>query len=167
VDIRDWNNDGYTNTINGTTTICVENYANPYRRRDKICVTLPSEFLTQRLLYMRLTDSGGVNFQRGCLSGMTVLREMPAPSVGLINRSFGKAPVAACEPTCCFVLWGKAHIIDSSTLTLDDGSGTPVTVIAPGYSGIAEGNFARAAGVFMVTGGQPTLTCPASGVLKL
>lgn len=167
VDIRDWNNWILTNTINGTTTICVESYGGGQRRRDKQCMTLPAEFLTQRLEYMRIVDSGAYNFQRGCLTGLSVLRDLPAQTVGLSNKAFGSAAVARSEPQCSFTLWGKAHIIDSSTLTIDDGSGQTVTIAAPGYTGITEGDYVRASGAFTLAGGKPMLTCPAARVRKL
>ena len=64
-------------------------------------------------------------------------------------------------------LWGRVTIIDSGSFWLNDGSGIQVKVIAPGYSGIADGDFASARGVLHPNANPPTLTCPADKVMKL
>ncbi len=97
---------------------------------------------------------------------MTVLRDVPTHTVGLSNRAFRDAVVAASEPMYCFAAFGRVHCVDASTFTLNDGSGIVTTVHAPGYSGISEQDFARAVGVVGSIGGQRALMSEASRVSK-
>ena len=71
VDIRDYNQGGYTNSINGTTTTNVVQIGG--HRLDKQRIVLPPEFRTQRLVRIRLADLGANGAQRVFLSGVTVL----------------------------------------------------------------------------------------------
>ncbi|MFH0980155.1 MAG: CARDB domain-containing protein, partial [Planctomycetota bacterium] len=71
VDIRDWNQASWTNSINGTTTINVVLLGG--HRLDKQQILLPAEFLDQRLVTIRLTDVGAGGFSRAFLAGVTVL----------------------------------------------------------------------------------------------
>ncbi len=71
VDIRDYAQSGYTNTINGTTTTNVVQIGG--HRLDKQQIVLPPEFRTQRLVRIRLSDLGAEGAQRVFLSGVTVL----------------------------------------------------------------------------------------------
>ena len=76
-DIRDWYNGGYTNFINGTTTINV--FSQDNRRIDKQAIVLPSEFASQKLVKMRMVDNGANEFQRTYLQGFTVGVGPPPP----------------------------------------------------------------------------------------
>jgi hypothetical protein len=71
VDIRDYNQGGYTNSINGTTSTTVVQISG--HRLDKQRIVLPSEFRTQRLIRIRLSDLGTDGAQRVFLSGVTVV----------------------------------------------------------------------------------------------
>lgn len=77
VDIRDYNNDGWTNTINGTTTtnvfnVPVDNWGLP-GRLDMQHIILPTAFETQTLQQIELVDSGSsILFQRAVLDGITI-----------------------------------------------------------------------------------------------
>jgi hypothetical protein len=87
VDIRDWENLGWTNTINGTTTVNVYNIAtdgdgNP-GRLDMQHITLPAEFATQTLVSVKLVDNGAANFQRATLDGITV-ESVPEPGTAML-----------------------------------------------------------------------------------
>ena len=53
------------------------------------------------------------------------------------------------------------------TLTVDDGSGTPVTVVTPGFSGIANGDYASAKDKFSDAGSSRVLNAQAFDVVKL
>ncbi len=75
--IRDYNQSYWTNTINGITTIEVFNDGSGHRR-DKQLFTLPSEFSTQQLEKIRLSDNGGTDFQRVFLTGLTVVSGTPS-----------------------------------------------------------------------------------------
>jgi hypothetical protein len=59
-DVRDFNNDGYTNTINGTTTTQVLSYNDDAQggRLDMQRFELPSSFLGQTLTSIVLVDNG-------------------------------------------------------------------------------------------------------------
>jgi hypothetical protein len=57
VDIRDWNQNQFTNTINGTSTVNVLNYYTAgIHRMDMQEYTLPDVFSTETLTSIRLTD---------------------------------------------------------------------------------------------------------------
>lgn len=76
VDIRDYNYDGWTNDINGTTTVNVF-LVNPgvwdgETRLDMQMIDLPKDFRNQTLTNIRLTDNGGTDIQRVFLTGVTL-----------------------------------------------------------------------------------------------
>lgn len=84
VDIRDYVNNDWTNTINGTTTVRVfftdtdyRDYTNRFRL-DKQFVDL-SAFSGKTLVSVTLFDNGNENLQRTFLSGLTV-QVVPEPS---------------------------------------------------------------------------------------
>jgi hypothetical protein len=83
VDIRDYNYDGWTNNINGTTTVNVflvnPGVYNGESRLDMQRIDLPDQFLSQTLINIRLTDIGGNNIQRTFISGVTVATVVPEP----------------------------------------------------------------------------------------
>lgn len=94
VDIRDFLNNVFTNSINGTTTTQVYSGfgTNGFQenRLDKQQITLPSIFQTNTLNSIRLSDNGGNGFQRTFLAGVTVAVEpvsVPEPSsiLGLLG----------------------------------------------------------------------------------
>lgn len=76
VDVRDYNQWVWTNTINGTTTQEVFNNNNG-QRMDMQTFTLPAAFASQTLTSIVIDDNGGSNFQRVFLMGLTV--QVPAP----------------------------------------------------------------------------------------
>ena len=86
-----------------------------------------------------------------------------AQVVGTTGGSISDAIMSAACGQYLFALWGKATMIDSSSFSIDDGSGVAITVIAPGYSGIAGGNLVRARGILNPS--IPTLTSSA-GLVK-
>jgi alpha-tubulin suppressor-like RCC1 family protein len=70
VDIRDHFNGGFTNLINGTTT--VEVFGNGQVRMDKVRFDLPAAFLNEKLELVRIVDTGAESVQRVWLAGLTV-----------------------------------------------------------------------------------------------
>lgn len=75
VDIRDWLWGYWTNYINGTTTVNVFQSSGGFNyqaRLDMQIIELPVEFLSQRLLTIRVIDTGASEFQRLLLAGVTV-----------------------------------------------------------------------------------------------
>lgn len=77
-DIRDYNNWVWTNTINNTTTVEVWNIGNGQQRLDMQKFALDSAFWNQTLTSIEIVDSGGFEFQRAIVMGLTV--EVPAPA---------------------------------------------------------------------------------------
>lgn len=81
VDVRDFLNGFWTNTINGTSTINV--FTSPgsctagQTRLDKQRYELPAAFHTQRLVRILFTDAGGTGFQRIFVHGVTVETTCP------------------------------------------------------------------------------------------
>ena len=72
VDIRDYYNGAYTNTITSpnTTEVWTNNAGSP-SRLDKQVFYLPSEFLTEELVSITLSDYGSTGNQRIFLTGIT------------------------------------------------------------------------------------------------
>lgn len=75
-DIRDYNNDGWVNDINGTTTVNVftvipDNWG-VEGRLDMQRIALPVSFASQTLTTIQLVDYGSPNFQRTVLDGVTL-----------------------------------------------------------------------------------------------
>ncbi len=77
-DVRDWLNNTWTNSINGTTTVNVWSGVtvtyDPGKacRMDKQAILLPEVFAGQILTHVRMSDWGGSNSHRAFLCGMTV-----------------------------------------------------------------------------------------------
>lgn len=86
VDVRDYNQDGYTNSINNTTTINVFSTGNG-QRMDRVLFDLPPAFLSQSLTSMVITDNGSTFVeprQRGILFGVTLDRVPEPGALGLL-----------------------------------------------------------------------------------
>jgi hypothetical protein len=76
---------------------------------------------------------------------------------------------AATSASCgdyLFLFCGKVANAASDGFSVDDGSGITLKVIAPGYTGIADGDFATARGILNPLANPVTLTCPADKVAK-
>jgi hypothetical protein len=71
VNVRDYNNDGYQNTINNTSTTQVWTNGEG-QRLDRQEYVLPAEFASQVLTGVTITDAGGENFSRAVFAGLTV-----------------------------------------------------------------------------------------------
>lgn len=85
---------------------------------------------------------------------------------GATAASLSHPITTAAAANWLFRVWGKATIVDANTLDLADGSGTIVRVTAPGYSGIAAGDYASATGI-LTPGANPSLAAQAAHVNKL
>ena len=79
VDIRDWNQNTFTNTINGTTTTQVVTAGTA--RVDKQRITLPSAFAGEELRRIRFIDTGATNQQRIFVAGLTLVINQPSDRV--------------------------------------------------------------------------------------
>lgn len=85
-DIRDYNQNVYTNSINGTTTRNVVLLGG--HRLDMQTIALPPEFATQTLDDITLSDIGADGFQRAFISGLSVgAAAIPLPSTLLLLGS--------------------------------------------------------------------------------
>ncbi len=92
----------------------------------------------------------------------------PLPICAITNRSACyDAVVPAVSGRYQFKIWGKVTIIDGDSFMLDDGSGSPVRVIAPGYSGITGAGYASAVGTLSGFGSDSVLNSSPSDVIKL
>ena len=76
VDIRDFNQAVWTNTINGTSTVQVWSTPTDIHgvqgRLDMQRIVLPKAFATQRLIEIQLIDYGNTNVQRTIIDGVTL-----------------------------------------------------------------------------------------------
>ena len=72
---------------------------------------------------------------------------------GASNKAAWGSEMNAASSIYLFKFWGKVTEVDNNSFTLDDGSGSPITVNAPGYkSKLSTGNFAAARGVLTING---------------
>lgn len=81
-DVRDYNQNVWTNTINGTTTVEVWNNQIG-QRLDMQKFELAAQFATETLTSIVITDTGAANSQRAIVAGLTVQIPTPA-STGLL-----------------------------------------------------------------------------------
>ncbi len=72
VDVRDYNRNVFTNTINGTTTQNVFTTSDGQNRLDKQSIALPAAFASQTLLQIAFIDNGANYSQRLFVAGVTV-----------------------------------------------------------------------------------------------
>jgi len=106
--------------------------------------------------------------QSGTLErGFGVVLPASVPSLGTCIRSaFDPIMTGACSKYR-FKLWGKATVIDSNTIQLDDGSTDAIRITAPGHTGIANGHFAYAVGTLITSPEGPILLSSSDQVLAL
>lgn len=65
-----------------------------------------------------------------------------------------------------FTVWGTVTTLDADSFTVDDGSGSPVKVLATGH-GVQSGEFARAEGLLDVTGDPSVLSSAVSKIERI
>jgi len=112
--------------------------------------------------YSWMTDGSGKT--RACLWDPIIGN---FPVVATTGKSVLHPIMTAACNGYSFLLCGKATVVDSTSLDIDDGSGVVVRVIAPGYSGISSGDSITATGTLSPSSSPPTLTCDAGKVQKL
>ena len=72
---------------------------------------------------------------------------------GASNKAAWGAEMNAASSIYLFKFWGKVTEVDNNSFTLDDGSGSPITVNAPGYkTKLTTGDFAAARGILTING---------------
>ncbi|MDO8588279.1 MAG: SUMF1/EgtB/PvdO family nonheme iron enzyme [Armatimonadota bacterium] len=87
---------------------------------------------------------------------------------GINNRAASDPIMSTASARFNFRVWGKVTILVSgNSFTVDDGSGMPVKVVAPGFSGIQDEDYACALGAFSGEGSNRVLNAQASDVVKL
>lgn len=91
----------------------------------------------------------------------------PRPVYAINNRDVRGPVVALAAVSSRFTVWGRVSLLDADGFLLDDGSGAPVKVLAPGHSGLTSGAFARATGVLNNAPEPAELTCAPEDVLRL
>lgn len=103
-----------------------------------------------------------------CNIGFDTLRYVvPQVPLGISNHALRHPIMASAAPDFRFAVWGRVTILDAQSLLLDDGSGAPVKVIAPGHSGVATGDMARASGEVSISGDHPSVLAASADVKKL
>ena len=88
-----------------------------------------------------------------------------ASILGISGRCLPDPIMAPASSRWLFRMWGKVTIIDANSFYLNDGSGTSIRVVAPGYSGIGNGDYVSVRGVLDVSSSPPTLTARAEHVV--
>ncbi len=93
---------------------------------------------------------------------------VPGPAYGISNRAAHHPITSTAAARFNFKVWGEVtNLVSGSSFTVDDGSGAPVDVVAPGFSGIQNGDYASAQGGLSGEGPSRVLNAQASDVVKL
>lgn len=90
----------------------------------------------------------------------------PLPVLGITNHAALATATGEAKARYKFRLWGKVTAIDADSFTLDDGSGSPVKVLAAAH-GLSNGNYAAATGLLDNTTSPPTLASSHRRVQKI
>ncbi len=83
----------------------------------------------------------------------------PPISFGITNRAAVGPAAQRGSFLYRFVVWGVVRDAGVDSFYLDDGSGHPAKIVAAGYSGIGNGDYARAEGVLHDSAEGPILLC--------
>lgn len=83
----------------------------------------------------------------------------------LTNRSASDAAAEAAASRWQFKVWGRASDRDAESFTLNDGSGVPTRVTAPGHT-VQNGDYVVARGALVTSGGATTLLTVANLVSR-
>ncbi len=90
------------------------------------------------------------------------------PAYGISNRAAHHPIISTAAARFNFKVWGEVtNLVSGNSFTVDDGSGAPVDVVAPGFSGIQNGDYASAQGGLSGEGPSRVLNAQASDVVKL
>jgi hypothetical protein len=105
----------------------------------------------------------------GTRGTIVVATVVPAePAYGISNRAAYHPIISTAAAKFNFKVWGKVTILVSgNSFTVDDGSGMPVKVVAPGFGGVQNGDYAYAKGSFSGEGSNRVLNADISDVVKL
>ncbi len=103
---------------------------------------------------------------RGNWSSVKLAYSDPLPVLGITNRAASATATGKAKARYRFRLWGKVTRLDADSFTLDDGSGSPVRVLAAAH-GLSNGNYAAATGLLDNTTSPPTLASSHARVQKI
>ena len=78
-------------------------------------------------------------------------------AVGTAGRSLAEPAAQTAASQYDWVVWGKAHVIDADSFTIDDGSGITVTVNAASH-GVTEDTYVSVRGDLSYSGNDPIVT---------
>jgi len=98
--------------------------------------------------YLRTTHMYEIRTHKDNLALIVPAYSTPEPTYGLVHNGDAYDPIISIASAHFrFKVWGRATILDSYSFTVNDGSG-PIKVVAPGFSGIHNGDFGVASGRF-------------------
>lgn len=107
-------------------------------------------------------------------NGNPVLTEITLDATPLDMRTVHAACRSLAEPLMAetrqdfrFTVMGQLTVLDGDNLLISDGAGSPLRVVVPGHSGLSTGQFAKATGSCIATGGVPTLVCSRDEVIRI
>ncbi len=81
----------------------------------------------------------------------------PLPVVGTSNKSVLDSLMTQAASKYEWVLWGRVSARDADGFVIDDGSGAPIQVVAPGNT-VSDGDYVSVKGMLDVSVSPPTLT---------
>ena len=89
-----------------------------------------------------------------------------AAVVGLAGRNLSNQTVVAASSRWLFRIWGKVTINSPAMFTVTTSSGTSIKVVAPLYTGIANGDYVSVRGILSPTGSPPTMQAKGAHVVR-
>ncbi|NLN75114.1 MAG: hypothetical protein GX139_02235 [Armatimonadetes bacterium] len=112
-----------------------------------------------------------VNIVAEDAAGNTATDSSGSYLTALIRGASNKAALGVEMNAACaiylFKFWGRVAEVDDNTFTLDDGSGSPITVNASGYkSVISTGDYAAARGMLSISGSDRAIQSEVSWITK-
>jgi hypothetical protein len=99
-------------------------------------------------------------------SGQT-LGPVLRPIVALNGRAVYDPIIGVAKDNYRFKVFGRVTVIDPTTFTLDDGSGTPIKVVAPNHVPLTDGDYASAFGDLDNTVAPAVIQSSQEGVVRL
>jgi hypothetical protein len=86
--------------------------------------------------------------------------------LGAAGTCLGRAIMTPASSGWLFRMWGKVSNASANGFYINDGSKTSIHVVAPGYSGIGNGNYVSVRGILDVSSNPPTLTARPEHVVR-
>lgn len=120
--------------------------------------------------FIYVTDSGNSRIVRTKMDGTGWMSygQADAPAIyGINNRAAYDMVTVTASSRFSFKVWGEVVSTAADSFNIDDGSGKPVTVVAPGFSGIQNGDHVSVSGFFSGEGPDRVLNAKATDVAKI